>query len=438
MSSCFDNLLHVVQKLAESDILPDSMGLALLRQIRMLADWGKARSTYYTDAESLKIFDWVQQYRAAMSLYAETVPVALENAPFTQEIWKKLEQQAAAMNTDVAEGDYLLVRLDVWILESYSLPGECEAQAGDIVLDCGTYTGNTSLYFSRKVGDAGHVYGFEAAPATFEKYRRNMSGKTNVTPVQAAVCDFSGQARFAGDAANAAMHEDGAPVAALSLDDFCMQHGLARVDFIKMDIEGAETRALEGARRIIKEHAPKMAVSAYHQEDDVIRLPALILDIHPAYRFKLRHFSPVECETVLFCIPDAGVPAGRRQVASSANAASEVQDAGGLSPAQAGGDTEDAAFRLERDVLQHGNSQAAWASELTAERCKKLVHILIPLLLIGMERYENSLTARLKTVESMLRGISRLDEENKRLAKENQALRQAVDKLLGERQAGMR
>ncbi|MCL2122757.1 MAG: hypothetical protein FWH34_01570, partial [Desulfovibrionaceae bacterium] len=172
MSACFANLFSVVQKLAESGIVPDSMGLALLRQIRMLAAWDKARSAYYTDAESLKIFDWAQQYRAAMSLYAGTVPVILENAPFTQDVWEKLEQQAAAVQNGVAEGDYLLDRLDVWILESYSLPGECEAHAGDIVLDCGTYTGNTSLYFSRKVGYAGHVYGFEAAPATFEKYRR--------------------------------------------------------------------------------------------------------------------------------------------------------------------------------------------------------------------------------------------------------------------------
>ena len=390
MSACFDNLFSIVQKLAGSDIAPDSPGLALLQQIRTLAVWDKARSLYYTDAESLNVFDWVQQYRAAMSLYADAVPVALENAPFTREIWEKLEQQAAAMRHGVAEGDYLLDRLDVWILESYSLPGECEAQTGDIVLDCGTYTGNTSLYFSRRVGDAGHVYGFEAASATFEKYRRNMSGKTNVTPVQAAVCDLTGQVNFAGDAANAAIHEDGAAVAALSLDDFCRQRGLARVDFIKMDIEGAEARALEGARRIIREYAPKMAVSAYHREDDVIRLPGLILDINPSYRFKLRHFSPVECETVLFCIPTTS-----------------------------------------------GQNRAETGLEISAENCKKLINILIPLLLTAVERYENNLTARFKAVESMLGAIPRLDEENKRLMRENQALRQAVEKLLGERQAGI-
>jgi FkbM family methyltransferase len=357
---------------------------------------------YYADGESLKVFDWVQQYRAAMSLYSGTMPVDFENAPFTREAWEKLEQQAAAMKDGVADGDYLLDRLDVWILESYSLPGECEAQTGDIVLDCGTYTGNTSLYFSRKVGDAGHVYGFEAAPATFEKYRRNMSGKANVTPVQAAVCEFSGQVRFAGDAANAAIHEAGAAVASLSLDDFCGRRGLTRVDFIKMDMEGAEARALEGARRTIRKHTPKMAVSAYHREDDIVRLPGLILDINPAYRFKLRHFSRVECETVLFCIPDAG----------------------GIRLPRTRGNAGDAAFFLQ--------------PEISGENCKKLVQTLSPLLLAGMEHYENSLAERFEAVESMLEAIPRLDEENRRLTKENQALRQAVEKILAQRQASTR
>jgi FkbM family methyltransferase len=392
MSPCFENVLAVVRKLAESGIPPDSTGLALLRQIRNLADWDKARSVYYAEAESLKIFDWAQQYRAAMSLYSGTVPVAFENAPFTPEAWEKLERQAAAMKEGFAEGDYLLDRLDVWILESYALPGECEVQAGDVVLDCGTYTGNTSLYFSRKAGDAGRVYGFEAAPATFEKYRRNMSGKPNVTPVQAAVCDVSGQVFFAGDAANAAIHEDGAAVPALRLDDFCGWRGLARVDFIKMDVEGAEARALNGARDVIRRHAPKMALAAYHQDEDIIRLPGLILGINPAYRFKLRHFSPVECETVLFCIPDPGGCGG--------------------------------------------GARPQW--DLSAEDCTELVRTLTPLLLAGVEGYENSLAARFKAVEGMLGAIPRLDEENTRLMKENQALRQAVEKLLAERQAAVR
>jgi len=411
MSACFNNLLGAVRKLAASGIPPDSTGLALLRQIRMLAAWDAARASYYTDTESLKVFDWVQQYRAAMSLYSETLPVVFENAPFTLEAWEKLEQQAAALKDGIADGDYLLDRLDVWILESYSLPGECEAQAGDIVLDCGTYTGNTSLYFSRKVGDAGHVYGFEAAPATFEQYRRNMSGKANVTPVQAAVCDFSGQVRFAGDAANATIREDGTAVAAVSLDDFCGQRGLARVDFIKMDIEGAETRALEGARHIISTHTPKMAVSAYHQEDDIIHLPGLILDINPAYRFKLRHFSCVECETVLFCIPDTdGFHPERMK-----------ENMGGTAP------------RLERAVLPD-----AIGTGLSAENCKQLMWPLIPLLLAGLEKYESSLAARFEAVEKMLKAIPLLDGDNMRLTNENKALRQAVEKLLAERQADRR
>ena len=74
------------------------------------------------------------------------------------------------------------------------------------------------------------------------------------------------------------------------------------VSFIKMDIEGAEYKALKGAEHIIKRCRPKLAISIYHKPEDIWELPELILDILPEYRLYLRHYSIAQAETVLYAV----------------------------------------------------------------------------------------------------------------------------------------
>ena len=304
-SQCLNNLLAATRAISKIETPLCSDGDVFFKQIDNLAYLGFARANYYTDEQSRMVFDWLQQYRAIMSFHGSPIPLCLENPPFSNDEWERLERQAAAMTPYIMD-DYPLDRIDVWILEAYSLKDECEALPGDIVLDCGAYTGNTSLYFSQKVGASGHVYGFEAARSTFGKYGRNMRGVENITPIHAAVGNTTGTLRFFGDDAGAYIAENGEngeEVPAITLDEFYRSRNLNKVDFIKMDVEGAEHIALEGAANIIRQHRPKMAISAYHRAFDIISLPARILSIAP-YTFKLRHFSNREWETVLYCIPN--------------------------------------------------------------------------------------------------------------------------------------
>ena len=88
-------------------------------------------------------------------------------------------------------------------------------------------------------------------------------------------------------------------ISCVSLDEYL---GDERVTFIKLDIEGAEFCALQGAERIIRKHRPKMAVSVYHRPDDIIDIPKLLLDFNPDYRFYIRHYAFNDWETVLYAI----------------------------------------------------------------------------------------------------------------------------------------
>ena len=61
--------------------------------------------------------------------------------------------------------------------------------------------------------------------------------------------------------------------------------------FIKMDIEGEELKAIKGAEKTIRDYNPKMLVSAYHRNEDLITLPKAVLEINPHYKIYMRHFS---------------------------------------------------------------------------------------------------------------------------------------------------
>lgn len=73
------------------------------------------------------------------------------------------------------------------------------------------------------------------------------------------------------------------------LDDIVRELGLRRVDFVKMDIEGAERRALEGARETIRRFKPRMAIAAENAPDDFEVLPKVVASVEGRYR---THMGP--------------------------------------------------------------------------------------------------------------------------------------------------
>jgi hypothetical protein len=93
-------------------------------------------------------------------------------------------------------------------------------------------------------------------------------------------------------------------VETITLDDFVKRNGLPKVDFLKMDIEGAEFAALNGAANTIRLHRPKLAISLYHSLEDFIRIPLLIKRIVPEYRLYIGHHTVHAEETVLYAVAE--------------------------------------------------------------------------------------------------------------------------------------
>ncbi len=78
---------------------------------------------------------------------------------------------------------------------------------------------------------------------------------------------------------------DASSVQAVAIDETSARLGVSRVDFIKMDIEGAERHALAGARTVLGRDKPKMAVCLYHLPDDPEVIPRVVREAQPAYRW---------------------------------------------------------------------------------------------------------------------------------------------------------
>lgn len=134
---------------------------------------------------------------------------------------------------------------------------------GDVVLDIGANIGYYTLIFARQVGPNGRVFAFEPEPANFAILKRNieMNGYENVIMVPKAVSNATGRIRLYLCEENRGDHRiydsgDGRQsleVEAVRLDDYFDGYD-GQVDFIKMDIQGAEARALQGMAGLLERH----------------------------------------------------------------------------------------------------------------------------------------------------------------------------------------
>ena len=135
-----------------------------------------------------------------------------------------------------------------------------QISAGQVVLDIGANIGYFTLNFARLVGERGKVYAFEPDPVSYEILKRNIdsNGYRNVILESAAVSNVSAQGFLQRDKYNNLDHQliyesnrsKDITVSAIRLDDYFGLIAL-QVDFIKMDIQGAELLAFEGMHNIL-------------------------------------------------------------------------------------------------------------------------------------------------------------------------------------------
>jgi len=202
-----------------------------------------------------------------------------------------------------------------FIIEQYKYKSEnieIEASPGDVVIDAGGCWGDTALYFADKIGDKGKVYTFEFIPNNIKILEQNLSLnrglEKNIQLIKKPVWDKSNLKVYFkdfGPASRISFDEFKGytgTTETMAIDDLCKD--MDKVDFIKMDIEGAEPYALEGAKNTIMKFKPKLAIAIYHSMNDFINIPLWILNLNLGYRIYMGHYTINEEETVIFAEVD--------------------------------------------------------------------------------------------------------------------------------------
>ena len=169
-------------------------------------------------------------------------------------------------------------------------PPEHPFRESETFVDCGAFDGDTVNAFLSKwidrVGNTQHrIVAIEPDPKNAEKVRR-LKG---VEVVEAAVGNVDGEVTFLanGNLGSAISPEGNMTVKMLKLDTILEKEVPTR---LKLDIEGAEPLALQGAVKTLQTHRPMLAVCLYHQPEHLWEIPLYLKQVLPEYKLHLRRY----------------------------------------------------------------------------------------------------------------------------------------------------
>ncbi len=181
-------------------------------------------------------------------------------------------------------------------------------EPGEIVLDCGACIGDYSLIFAGYVAMKGEIHLFDPIPLHSKFCRLQASLNPSLAHIfhinELAVNNHTQVT--SGDKSDSHKIEPAGlaidSFASTSLDDYAEKAKLGRIDYIKMDIEGAEMDAIEGAEEIIREFKPRLAISAYHKPYHLWEIPIKLKSLNPGYELYFGHHSPLQFESVFYTV----------------------------------------------------------------------------------------------------------------------------------------
>jgi len=181
----------------------------------------------------------------------------------------------------------------------YLVP-EIEFSDHEVIVDCGAYTGDTAKKF-QAASPGCLIIGLEPDDQNY-KLLSNLSSDRVIT-YKCGAWSQDTALSFADDGGG---KETGTISEAgdIKVEVKALDHlpECQNATYIKMDIEGAELEALKGAKNIIKNNKPKLAICIYHNPQDLIEIPLYIKNLKSDYRLYVHHHAWSSSETVLYAV----------------------------------------------------------------------------------------------------------------------------------------
>jgi FkbM family methyltransferase len=155
-------------------------------------------------------------------------------------------------------------------LPSYEPVEWVTPQPGQVFLDIGAYVGWYVIQAARAVGLSGQVVAIEPDHRNRSQLENNINLNviTNATIVPLAAWSHAGKVRWQRDSAEPVWHKidessGSGLVDAVTVDDLVRRFALTRVDWIKLDVEGAEVEVLKGAEQSIRRFHPALFIEVH-------------------------------------------------------------------------------------------------------------------------------------------------------------------------------
>ena len=236
------------------------------------------------------------------------VKTALENYFKTFNYWGKLEERKGEYESLYLRASSLKDHIEdyVWLynkLEDYRSKKLLYAILNNWY-NFDTITAQTSLERNYGLGQYKKIYGYEITPESIELLKNNTRYYPNIEIRKKAVLETSRKVYMnineEGPSANQ-IAEDGEEILeGVKIDDDIIEP----ISMIKMDIEGAEAKAIIGCQQQIKENTPKLLLSVYHNYEDLWKIPRMIDELNGNYKFYLRCYGTelFPTEIILYAI----------------------------------------------------------------------------------------------------------------------------------------
>lgn len=193
-----------------------------------------------------------------------------------------------------------------WVRDLFSL------HADESIVDCGAYIGDTLENYIRDIGDFESYYCFELDENHFVKLEKCIERQDKVLQDKIFAFPYGVYSKeekveyvsvaSGGSAINADNWRGGGKCGSVvDLNTFLHDK---KITFIKMDIENSELEALKGAKKIIFEQTPILAISIYHSFNQFLEIPLWIKRIDINYKLYIRQHKTTFDDTICYAIPN--------------------------------------------------------------------------------------------------------------------------------------
>ena len=161
-------------------------------------------------------------------------------------------------------------------------------------LDIGAYRGDTVKEFLRFTkGKFKSIIAVEPDIKNFRKLEEACGNLENIFIINKAVSDKCGKVYFETKAGRqSSISVSGKEIECVTVDEIRKD---LDVTYMKVDVEGEEAALISGARKTIKSCKPKLNIALYHRSEDIFRIPLMISEIRPDYRFEIRRHPYIPC-----------------------------------------------------------------------------------------------------------------------------------------------